>query len=86
MNIKFPHLSEEQMRALFALPFVRYLCQTKNDSAKQFREMGFCEILFGGVFSPQELLAQLEEIKARFPEVIEISFYETAKRMIASLM
>ena len=86
LNIKFPHLSEEQMRALFALPFVKYLCQTKNDAARQFREMGFCEILFGGVFSPQELLAQLEEIKTRFPEVIEISFYETAKKMIASLM
>lgn len=86
LNIKFPHLSEEQMRALFALPFVKYLCQTKNDAARQFREMGFCEILFGGVFSPQELLSQLEEIKARFPEVIEISFYETAKKMIASLM
>lgn len=85
LNIKFPHLSEGQMRALFALPFVKYLCQTKNDAAKQFREMGFCEILFGGVFSPQELLAQLEEIKARFPEVIEISFYETAKKMIAGL-
>ena len=86
LNIKFPHLSEEQMRALFALPFVKYLCQTKNDAARQFREMGFCEILFGGGFSPQELLAQLEEIKTRFPEVIEISFYETAKKMIASLM
>lgn len=86
LNIKFPHLSEEQMRALFALPFVKYLCQTKNDAARQFREMGFCEILFGGVFSPQELLAQLEEIKTRFPEVIEISFYETAKKMIASLV
>ncbi|MDE5581541.1 MAG: ATP-grasp domain-containing protein [Treponemataceae bacterium] len=86
LNIKFPHLSEEQMRALFALPFVKYLCQTKNDAARQFREMGFCEILFGGVFSPQELLAQLEEIKTRFPEVIEISFYETAKKMIASLI
>ena len=86
LNIKFPHLSEGQMRALFVLPFVKYLCQTKNDAAKQFREMGFCEILFGGVFSPQELLAQLEEIKARFPEVIEISFYETAKKMISSLM
>lgn len=86
LNIKFPHLSEEQMRALFALPFVKYLCQTKNDAARQFREMGFCEILFGGVFSPQELLAQLEEIKTRFPEVIEISFYETAKKMLANLM
>lgn len=86
LNIKFPHLSEEQMRALSGLPFVRYLCQTKNDAARQFREMGFCEILFGGVFSPRELLAQLKEIKARFPEVIEISFYETAKKMIASLM
>ncbi|MDE5775504.1 MAG: hypothetical protein K2H67_01330, partial [Treponemataceae bacterium] len=86
LNIKFPHLSEEQMHALFVLPFVKYLCQTKNDAARQFREMGFCEILFGGVFSPQELLAQLEEIKTRFPEVIEISFYETAKKMIASLM
>ena len=84
LNIKFPHLSEEQMRALFALPFVKYLCQTKNDAARQFREMGFCEILFGGVFSPQELLEQLEEIKTRFPEVIEISFYETAKKMIRS--
>lgn len=82
LNIKFPNLSEPQMRALYALPFVHYLCQTDNDAAKQRREMGFCEILFGGVHSAHDLESQLDEIKARFPEIVEEGFFATAKKMI----
>ncbi|MBO7123973.1 MAG: ATP-grasp domain-containing protein [Treponema sp.] len=82
LNIKFPNLNLEQMKALYALPYVRYLCQTDNDAAKQRREMGFCEILFGGSDKPQDLSAQLDEIKEKFPEIVEPGFFETAKKML----
>ena len=82
LNIKFPNLNEAQMKALYALPFVHYLCQTDNDAAKQRREMGFCEILIGGGENPRELCVQLEEIEEKFPEIIEPAFFDTAKKML----
>ena len=85
LNIKFPNLNAEQMRALYELHFVHYLCQTDNDAAKQRREMGFCEILIGGSDKPQDLSAQLDQIKEKFPQIIEPGFFETAKKMLAGL-
>ncbi len=85
LNIKFPNLNAAQMRALYDLPFVKYLCQTDNDAAKQRREMGFCEILFGGAPMPCVLESQLDEIKEKFPEIVEPSFYKTAKEMLAMI-
>ncbi|MBR5965642.1 MAG: hypothetical protein IK015_05960 [Treponema sp.] len=86
LNIKFPNLNAEQMKALYQLPYVRYLCQTDNDAAKQRREMGFCEILFGGSERPQDLSDQLDDIKRRFPDIVEPGFFETAKKMLGSLL
>ena len=86
LNIKFPNLTPEQMKALYQLDFVHYLCQTDNDAAKQRREMGFCEILIGGSPVPQELLAQLKEIEEKFPDIIEPAFFDTAKKMIGLLL
>ena len=86
LNIKFPNLTREQMKALYGLPFVHYLCQTDNDAAKQRREMGFCEILIGGGENPRELCVQLEEIEEKFPDIIEPAFFDTAKKMISSLL
>lgn len=86
LNIKFPNLTPEQMEALYALPFVHYLCQTDNDAAKQRREMGFCEILIGGSPQPNDLLLQLKEIEEKFPKIIEPAFFDTAKKMLAFLL
>ena len=86
LNIKFPNLTPEQMEALYALPYVHYLCQTDNDAAKQRREMGFCEILIGGSPKPDDLLLQLKEIEEKFPKIIEPAFFDTAKKMLAFLL
>lgn len=86
LNIKFPNLTQEQMEALYALPYVHYLCQTDNDAAKQRREMGFCEILIGGSPKPDDLLLQLKEIEEKFPKIIEPAFFDTAKKMLAFLL
>ncbi len=86
LNIKFPNLTPEQMEALYALPYVHYLCQTDNDAAKQRREMGFCEILIGGSPQPNDLLLQLKEIEEKFPKIIEPAFFDTAKKMLAFLL
>ena len=86
LNIKFPNLTPEQMEALYALPYVHYLCQTDNDAAKQRREMGFCEILIGGSPQPDDLLLQLKEIEEKFPKIIEPAFFDTAKKMLAFLL
>ena len=86
LNIKFPNLNAEQMRALYELPYVRYLCQTDNDAAKQRREMGFCEILLGGSADPRDLEIHLDEIRQKFPQIIEPGFFDTAKKMLEFLL
>ena len=86
LNIKFPNLTEKQMSALYELPYVWYLCQTDNDAAKQRREMGFCEILLGGSENPRDLQVQPEEIKEKFPQIIEPGFFETAMKMLDFLL
>ena len=86
LNIKFPNLTPEQMKAFYELPYVHYLCQTDNDAAKQRREMGFCEILIGGSPDPSRLCEQLEEIEKKFPDIIEPAFFDTAKKMTALLL
>ena len=48
--------------------------------------MGFCEILIGGGENQRELCVQLEEIEEKFPDIIEPAFFDTAKKMISSLL
>lgn len=81
-DMKFPILTENQQKKLFNLPFVLYLQQTFNEEANQHREMGFCEVIFGGRNSREELKEDLEEIKNRFPEILEPVFYENALKML----
>lgn len=82
LDIKFPILTEQQQKALFELDSVLYLQQTFNEAANQHREMGFCEVIFGGKNSLSELKQDLEEIKNRFPEIMEPVFYENALKLM----
>lgn len=84
-DIKFPILTQEQQKALFALDSVIYLQQTFNEAANQHREMGFCEVIFGARENLSQLRQDLEDIKNRFPEIMEPVFYENAIRMMDSL-
>lgn len=85
LDIKFPILTEQQQKELYALESVKYLQQTFNEAANQHREMGFCEVIFGGRENPIQLVKDLEEIKNRFPEILEPVFYENALKLLENL-
>lgn len=85
IDIKFPILEDEQLEKLSKFPNVIYISQTKNDDAKQIRESGFCEVIFGGRETFLELDNDLESLKKEFQDIIELSFYEKAKEMLKKL-
>ena len=82
MAFKFPLLSDEVLQKLYEFPSVLHVSQTENEAARQRRECGFCEVIFGGRNSPCELRSDLEKLASSFPDVIEPAFYKNAVEMI----
>ena len=56
-----------------------------NKKARQHREEGFCEVIFGARDSLEELKNDLENLKKNFPELIEPEFYKKALEMLGTL-
>lgn len=81
MNMKFPILTEQETSLLYKLDFVHYVNQIENHNAKQLREVGYAEVIFGNTKTLSELMNQLEIIKQTLPEKMEIIFYENAQKL-----
>ncbi|MCR5289962.1 MAG: ATP-grasp domain-containing protein [Treponema sp.] len=84
-NFKMPIVTEEQMRQLFDLSCILYVSQIHNSAAKQEREKGYCEIIFGARATAKELLVDLQTIADTFPALIEPVFFENASHMIDTI-
>lgn len=85
MSCKFPPLDEAELLRLKDTPGVLHVSQTANDAARQRRECGFCEVIFGGREAAGELLSDLRRLRAAFPDSAEPSFFDTAEKMLALL-
>lgn len=83
MNLKFPLLEKNLMEKLASLPYVFCVNQIENKGAKQLREAGYLEVIFGNTKELSCLMSQLDEIKTLFPDQIEQVFYENAKKLAA---
>ncbi|MBQ2315363.1 MAG: hypothetical protein II187_10755, partial [Treponema sp.] len=66
-------------------PFVHFVQQIHNKAARQERERGYGEVIFGGTRTGGELLAQLDEIARRFPDAMEAVFLQNARELAALL-
>lgn len=84
IDIKFPHLDEEEIQKLKKLAFVKHIYQIQNKAAKQIREQGFLEIIFTGK-TKSELKENLEILKNVFPQKMESTFYKNAHYLIEDL-
>lgn len=82
-DFKLPLLTEEQFESVKKFPSLKYICQTENLAARQLREQGFCEIIFGTTDSLGELEQNLEQLKKDYPDLIEPVFFENAVSMIS---
>lgn len=85
MSCKFPPLDEAELFRMKSIPGVLHVSQTVNDAARQRRECGFCEVIFGGRNTASELLSELHRIRAAFPKTAEPSFFAIAEQMLSTL-
>ncbi len=77
-NMKFPLLQKEKLEKLYDYDFVDFVNQIENTKAKQLREAGYAEVIFGKEKSLKNLLQKLETIKNDFKTETEQRFYENA--------
>ncbi|MCR4742421.1 MAG: ATP-grasp domain-containing protein [Treponema sp.] len=82
MAIKLPVLKKEEIEEIKKFEFIVHLSQIENKAAKQKREEGYCEIIFGRVDSKEELENQLDLLKEKIPHLIDEGFYCQAKKML----
>lgn len=81
MNLKFPLLDEENLQNLFLKSFVKAVNQIENHEAKQLRETGYSEIVFGQTKTLEDLMSELEELNRDFSEQMEKIFYENSIKL-----
>ena len=81
MNMKFPILSDEKLEKLYRHTSVQNVNQIHNLEAKQLREEGYSEIIFGKTKTLNELLFELGSIKNEFGSDIEPVFYNNALQL-----
>ena len=84
LNIKFPILDEENLSRLYSLPYVAFVNQIENHAARQIREQGYCEVILTGK-TFMELKENLLDLKEKFSECAEKSFFEKAIEMIEGI-
>ncbi len=82
IDLKFPVLSSETQKKLYDFESVLFVRQMFNKKARQHREEGFCEVIFGARNSLDELKDDLEKLKENFPEIIEPDFFKKAQEML----
>lgn len=85
IDMKFPVLSSEMRQKLYDFESVLFVRQMFNKKARQHREEGFCEVIFGARNSLPELENDLEKLKENFPEIIEPEFYKKTLEMLDEL-
>ena len=83
IDMKFPVLSSEMQKKLYDFESVFFVRQMFNKKARQHREEGFCEVIFGARNSLSELENDLEKLNQNFPEIIEPEFYKKALEMLS---
>lgn len=82
MNLKFPLLNDLELSQLSKEESVIAVNQLQNNEAKQLREMGYCEVIFGKCKSLKSIVEQLEILNLRFFDKMEKTFYNNAKKLV----
>lgn len=81
MNLKFPLLNNQKLQNLFSKSFVKAVNQIENHEAKQLRETGYSEIVYGQTVTLEELMSELEELNRDFSDDMEKIFYENSIKL-----
>lgn len=81
MNLKFPLLSEDKRKLMSKQKFVCGVNQIENKEARQLREVGYSEVIFGQNETINGTMENLETLKSLFPEEMEMIFYNNARKL-----
>lgn len=85
MNLKFPLLDNQEIQKLMSYDFVKAVNQIENKEAKQLREVGYTEVIFGGKGTLSETMEYLEVLNRDFSSQMVDVFYENAKKLACIL-
>ena len=83
-NFKLPLLTDEQKKELLSRKEVFFVRQVHNQAAKQEREKGYCEIVFGGTRDFEQLQKQLQSLAADMPSLMDEGFLQQAYEMMVT--
>ena len=84
-NLKFPLLTEENLVKMSKYDFISFVNQIENHEAKQLRELGYAEVIFGNADSKQELQEKLEILNKDFSSEMESRFYQNSLNLLAEI-
>ena len=59
--------------------------QIENKEAKQLREVGYTEVIFGHTESLNQTMQELDTLNALFPDKMEKRFYDNAWLLFESI-
>jgi D-alanine-D-alanine ligase-like ATP-grasp enzyme len=85
MNLKFPLLPEEKLKQMSELDFVYEVNQIENKEAKQLREVGYTETIFGQTKDLSETMKMLDKLNELFPDEMEKRFYDNAYKLFSAI-
>ncbi len=79
VSFKTPALSAAEMERLCAFPNVKYSMQMAH--TKPGREMQYCEVVYGGFKTKEELIEGLQALKAAFPTAIDDAVLQNTRQL-----
>lgn len=85
MNLKFPLLDDEKLRLLSCQNFVYGVNQIENKEARQLREVGYSEVIFGQRKNLSEVMKDLDYLNQEFSEDMENIFYKNAYNLASEI-
>lgn len=80
-NIKYSLLPKETLKELSELPFVSSVMQIYNNQAKQEREKGYCEVIFGKSTTKDGFVKEINLLQEKTAHLTKDSFFDTALKM-----
>ena len=83
--MKIPLQEESELEKISRLPNIRHLKQIFYSGAKQEREKGYCEIIFGPAPDFDHLSKMMDEIKSARPDIIEDIPQEGFRNLLCKL-
>lgn len=81
LNLKFPLLSESEIKKMQECEFIYAINQIENKEARQLREVGYAEVIVGNSKKVEDILDKLDVLNILFNEKMEKIFYLNTKKL-----